>query len=204
MDLHRGAAGHRAADVLMVGHGHHIAHQGLLEEHRSGHGEVRQVGAAGVGVVDGVHVAGLRHPIRIGCSEAAAELRQHPQVDGNGHRLGSGAALAVEHRRGRIKGFRDDGGVGALENDELHFFRHAVQLAAQHLQSDRIHRRRRGLCAHEVLPALAGDPNKRSKWAPGKGWVSFETLQVNATETISPMVAQDQGLPASRCNHRAA
>ena len=153
MHLHGGAARHAAANVLMVGHGHDIAHQLVSEEHRRSHREVRQMGAAGVGIVDGVNVAGLGHAFGIGGGKASPQFRQNAQVYGNGYGLSRGPALPVEHRGSGVQGFGNDGGVGAFENDELHLRRHAVQLAAQHLQRDRIDAHPSALFTHSQCPS---------------------------------------------------
>ena len=95
-----GAGGH-TADVCLVGAAGEIANQLscrlLALEDRRHHGDVRQVGAAQIGIVEDNKVAGDE-----GCllPRHAHRLRHRAQVNGDMRRLGHQPAIVVKERAG--------------------------------------------------------------------------------------------------------
>src|SRR5262245_37043 len=106
----------------------------MLSEDWGDEGDVRQVGAAGVGVVDDGGVAGVE---RAEAVKDGFDAGGHgAEVDGDVGGLGEEAAGGVEEGAGEVATFLDVGGEGdALEGD-AHLLGGGLEEVAEELELD--------------------------------------------------------------------
>ena len=127
--------GRRAADVGVVGAvGREAEQRAVVRERRRDDGDVRQVGAAAVGVV--------QDP----CDARLVPLPHHG-LDGGGHRaevdgdvlgLHDHPAGGVEQRAGRVAALLDVGRVRRADEHGAHLLARRAQGAGDHAQGDRV------------------------------------------------------------------
>src|SRR5699024_4013010 len=108
-------AGRDAADIGVVGAAGDVEQHVVvgIVEHRRNHGNVRQVGAAVVGVVEHEHVAGP-HAVPAALGDGAHAFAHRAQVHRHVRRVGDQAGLRVEYGAGEVQPFLDVGGVGGF------------------------------------------------------------------------------------------
>ena len=106
--VRRHGAGGDAADIGVVRAAGDVEQDGaaVAIEHRGNHGDIRQVGAAVVGIVEHEHVAGA-HGARAALGDGAHALAHGAQVHGHVRRVGHQVAVRVEHGTGEIQAFLD-------------------------------------------------------------------------------------------------
>ena len=136
-----GARGHAANIGMMTSVGHKPGQLLLavtLGVDRGDHGDVRQVAATPVRVIEHHYVPGVQR------------IREYFKggFDGRGHGaqmhwniccLGDHVALGIEHGAGEIPAFLDVGGVGGSLQGHAHLFGHRLELAFQNLQANRVY-----------------------------------------------------------------
>ena len=140
--VRRHAARCAAAHVLVVAHRAGERHHAAVGEDRYRERDVRQVGAAVVGIVQQEGVAVL-HAVRgKGPDDALRGELQRAEVDRDRGRLRDGLAAGVEERGRGVEPLLHDRRGRALEERQLHLVGDGVETVAQHLEEDRVDRHR--------------------------------------------------------------
>ena len=132
--IRRHAARRAPAHVLVMAHGARQRHRPPFGEHGQGERDVRQVGAAVVGIVEEEGVAVAHALGRERAHDALGRALERSQVDGNGRGLGDRLALDVEEGRRGVEALLDDRRRRALEQGQLHLVGDGLEAVAQHLQ----------------------------------------------------------------------
>ena len=133
----RGARRH-AADVLVMRHRRADRDHASVGEHRHHDGDVRQMRAAEIGVVEDPDVALAHRLERHVVQQPSHHRRQRAEMHRDGERLRQCLALQREQAGRGVQAFLHDGGEGAAHQRELHLVGDAVELVAQHFERDRI------------------------------------------------------------------
>ena len=126
--------GTAAADVGVVGAAGREADQLVAREDRRDRGDVGQVRAAAVGVVEDPGVALGVVLVEHGGDRAGHRAQVHGDVLGLHDHLAAG----VEQRGGGVAALLDVGRVGAAHEHDAHLLARRAQRAEHHLQGDRI------------------------------------------------------------------
>ena len=137
-------AGRDAADLRVVPAGGHVEQDVLgvpgersLPEHGGDHGDVGQVRAAVVGVVEHEDVARLHGP-RVAADDHLDALAHRAQVHRHVRGVGDQLARRVEDRAGEVEALLDVDRVrGALQPD-AHLLGHGHEEVVEDLQHDRV------------------------------------------------------------------
>ena len=145
-------------------HRRHVANQSFADKHGRGQTEVRQVRAAGIGIVDEIQVAILCDARRVLLEKPTPEFAQRPQVNGNGAGLSHGAALRIEYCGRRILSLGNDAREGCLEQRVLHFIGYGIETTSKDLESHGIDGRAAGSCY-----IFLGHSDIRLNCRPNKG-----------------------------------
>ena len=145
----RHRAGREAADIGMVAARRDMEQQVLLRcvEHRGDHGDVGQVGAAGIGRIQHEHVARANAagaPVDDGADALAHAAEVHRHV----RRIGDEFALAVENGAGEIETFLDVDGIGGLFQHRAHLLGNRHEQVVENFQH------------HGVDRGADGDPRR--------------------------------------------
>ena len=119
---------------------------GFLVEHRRADGDVGQMGAAVIGRVEREHVAradaaGIVADDRLDRAVHRAEMDRHMR------RVGDQAALAVEHRAGKVEPLLDVDRIGGVLQRHAHLLGDRHEEMIEDLEHDRI-----GLGADRLAP----------------------------------------------------
>ena len=126
----------RTADVGMMRPDHRPEHQRALGEHRHEHGQVGQMRAAAIGIVQQIDV------VRRGFGKARRQRLGRPWHGADMHRdmirLRHQAAARVDQRDGEIPGRVQDLRVGGAQHRLPHLLGDGVQPVLQHGDGDRV------------------------------------------------------------------
>src|SRR5690606_15713413 len=158
-------AGRQAADLRVVAAG------GDVEQHpltsvvvdRGDHGDVGQVGAAVVGVVDRVHVAGA-HRVAAPADHLLHAGAHRPQVHRHVGGVGDQVAVGVEEGAGEVEPFLDVHRLGGGLQPGAHLLGDGHEQVVEDLQPDRVH-----LGAAAWLRAGGRCPDPRQQQVPVLG-----------------------------------
>jgi hypothetical protein len=123
---------------------------------------VTKVGAAVVGVVEHVHVAGA-HPAGVAAGDDLDALAHRPEVDGHVRRVGDQPAAGVEHRAGEVEPLLDVDRVGGGLQPHPHLLGDRHEQVVEDLEHHRVHR---GPGRRPAGPGL--DPRQQQVAPPGQ------------------------------------
>ncbi len=132
---------------MVASGGHEKARLGVavIAEDRHDHGDVGQVGAAGIGVVEGEGLARLQRRIALAHRPHAGAHRT--QMHRHVRRIGHQPAVGVEQGAGKVQPLLDIDRVGGAFQRRAHGLGHAHEAAVEQLQSHRVGRRKISLDA---------------------------------------------------------
>ena len=138
----QGAGGHSAhvSVVSPVGYeAGQFSFAVLVHKHRGNQGDVRQVGAAQVGVVQDDHIPGPQCA-RKGIQRCLHRSGHGPQVNGLVRGLGHHLAGGVKNRAGEVPPLLDVGRICGPEQGHAHLFGHRDEHVLENFQTNGINR----------------------------------------------------------------
>ena len=141
----RHRAGRHAAHVLVVRHRGAEGDQPALVHDRLHHGDVGQMRAAGVGIVEQEGVVRMHALGGKSVDDLAQHRDQRRQVDRDGAGLRQGLSVKSEQTGRRIQSFLDDRRERAAQQRRLHLVGDAFEFVPRHFDGDRIELGSRGV-----------------------------------------------------------
>jgi hypothetical protein len=127
----------RAADVALVGVVDGPERETLADEHRQQRGQVGQVVASVVRIVQQIHVAGAYASLEV-LGDRLDGPRQRAHVDGHVLGLRRQASFAVEDRRGEIPARVEDLRVGGAEHGLAHLLHDGLEAVLDDRDGDAV------------------------------------------------------------------